>query len=256
VSTPESLQPGPCTPWIVAEDVAAVCDAIDSTDPSVYDTAALQASQVLYELSGRQFSGECGPVTVRPCRGGCVCWVPGRTIDWQGWGNCRCGHLSRVKLAGWPVREITEVKIDGDVIDPSEYRLDGRKWLTRMVDADGKHQRWPGCQDLDRPDTVERTFAVSYTFGQDPPQAGLDAAAEFACAVAPAIASGGGECALPPGTVRVTRQGVEIDLAGLRSQRTGLPSVDSFLSVYNPSGLRRRSAIFSPDIAPFAQRVG
>lgn len=246
MSTPEGPLPGPCTPWITAADVAALCDALEhSGDPSVYDEAALSAAQILYELSGRQFSGLCGPVTVRPCKpqGSCLPSDP-----------CGCCRVSRVALAG-VVREVSEVLIDGVAIDAAEYRVDGRKWLVRLADADGNRQRWPACQRLDRADTEDDTFAVTYTYGVDVPQAGLDAAVELACNLA--AAGAGGECALPAGVVRVTRQGITVDLERfLEKGVTGLRLVDAFLQAYNPAGLRRRAAVWSPDVPGYAQRVG
>jgi hypothetical protein len=247
VSTPEAPQPGPCTPWITGEDVAAVCEALEASDIAIYDDVALVAGNALYELSGRRFSGECGPVTVRPCDPHSRC-----SPD-----PCGCCELSEVMLSGYPIREVTEVKIDGTVIDTTEYRLDARQRLVRVADADGKRQRWPGCQRLDRDDTEEDTFSVTYTFGQDPPQLGLDAAQALACQLAYATPAASGECELPDGTVRVTRQGVTIDLEEF--SRVGvllLPTVALFLEVYNPSRLRRRSAVWSPDLQPFARRVG
>lgn len=245
MSTPEGPTPGPCTPWITADDVAAVCTALEhSGDPSVYDDVALEASQVLFQLSGRQFSGLCGPVTVRPCNPNARC----------GPSPCGCCHLSKVKLAG-TVREIEEVKIDGEVVPAEEYRVDDRKWLVRLADSDGRRQRWPGCQRLDLADTEDDTFSVAYSYGVDPPLAGVEAAVELACNLA--AASVGGECAFPAGVTKVTRQGITVDLERfLERGITGLPLVDVFLQAYNPTGARRRPVAWSPDVQPYARKVG
>lgn len=278
---------GPCSDWISGADVAAVCDALDSSgDPSVYDEVAHTATEILWAASGRQFDGVCGPETVRPCVADCGCWgwgLPswGFTWNWAsyGWGfwvggggngvsavqgcgggaGC-CGYLSRVKLSGYPVVQIDEVKIDGQVVDPADYRLDGWKWLTYLDDADGNHRRWPSCQNLARPDTDPGTFSVSYTHGQAPPQIGLDAALQLACA----LATAGADCELPPGTTRVTRQGIQIEMDYPTNARRGalppgfegLSMVKLFLDTVNPNSLIRRPAIYSGDLQPFAQRVG
>lgn len=256
MSTPELAQTGPCSLWVTGEDVAATCDALDSSgDPTVYDNAAQEASDVLFALSGQQFAGECGPVTVRPCAGPCGCWPPGR-VD-VGWHQRQCGWLSQVKLSGYPIREITEVLIDGAVIDPAEYRLDGRRYLTRLADADGRAQRWPACQRLDLAETEEGTFAVTYTYGQDPPLLGIEAAQQLACQIAAAGPDASGDCALPDGTVVVTRQGVTIELDRfIEDGISALPLVGLFLQTYNPARLRKRSTVWSPDIAPHARQVG
>ncbi len=284
MSTPEAPAFGPCTPWITSEDIAAVCDALDSSgDPTVYDTVALEASQILWAASGRQYSGICGPVTVRPCVPNCGCWGLG-TYDgfswnmggyWiagggggisavQGWvwgtgcyQNGCCGSLSRVKLAGYPVISIEEVLIDGAVIAAENYRLDQHKFLTYMDDADGNPQRWPSCQNLARDETQTGTFAVTYTFGSAPPELGLSAALELACALARADA----ECGLPAGTTQYSRQGVQVELSPripgqLPPGFAGLPIVQSFLATVNPNGNPRRSAFWSPDSAQYAQRMG
>ena len=195
------------------------------------------------EFSGRQFPGVCER-TVRPCE--CRDCPPA--------GCCGCCHLSRVKLAGYPVRSVDEVKIDGAVIPPEQYRVDRYKWLVYLADENGRRQSWPGCQRLDLDDTEADTFSVTYTYGADPPEAGILAAAELACQIA--TAATGGECALPPGTTRVTRQGITVDLEKAQAALMSLPLVSLFLATYNPAGLRRRSSVWSPDLQPFAQPVG
>ncbi len=251
--------------------MAAACTVLDSSgDPSVYDPYALAASQVLYELSGRQFPGLCER-TVRPCVPGCGCWPTrewawGAWDPWYGWwggsglsgdsgsGRGCCGCLSEVKLAGYPVRAVTEVLIDGATIAAENYRLDQNKYLVYMNDADGKPQFWPSCQNLARDDTEQGTFAVTYDYGADPPELGLLAAIQMACQIA--AAASGGECALPAGTVRVARQGITVDMERLRTALNQLVLVAQFLQTYNPNGLRRRAAVWSPDITKFGRSVG
>ena len=254
VSTPAAPSRGPCQPWITAADVAEVC-TLEGTAAVIYDLPAEVASDVLFELSGRQFPGVCER-TVRPCEGPrCPNWDrlwPG-TLYW-GWA-CGCCEVSKIPLAGYPIRAVTEVKINGDVIDPADYRLDRNRWLVYLEDpATGLPQSWPGCQRLDRDDTEDGTFSVTYEYGAAVPAAGLLAAAELACQLA--TAATGGECALPPGTTRVTRQGITVDLEKAQAALMSLPLVSLFLATYNPAGLRRRSSMWSPDLQPFAQQVG
>jgi len=191
---------------------------------------------------------------------------------WNGWGwywdhnsGCGCVPLDRIHLAGYPVREILEVKIDGVVVPEAfNWRLDKRRFLTRMADANGNAQRWPACQRLDEPDTEIGTFSVRYAYGQDPPLLGALAAAQVGCEIY--RARNGDECSLPAGTVRVTRQGVMIDkLATLgwfrskeRGWQTGLGIVDAFLNGANPYGLTRRPMMMAPGQRRnrFAQSVG
>jgi len=123
---------------------------------------------------------------------------------------------------------------------------------------------------MDENDTEIGTFSVSYAYGQDPPLLGQFAAAQVGCEMYRAMT--GGDCALPSGTVRVTRQGVTIDkMATLGWYRqsstrygkaahwsTGLPMVDAFLNAANPYGLTRRPMMMTPGQRRnrFAQSVG
>jgi hypothetical protein len=247
---------GPCSPWITAEDVAACCQIEGSSDTvAALEAAAQTASDVLFALSGRQYRGLCGPVTVRPCGVGSTCYVPGRSDRIQ---SCGCAPLSEVLLPGYPVIEIGQVKLDGAVLAPSEYRLDAHYKLVRLADVDGNPQKWPACQRLDLSDTEERTFAVTYYYGISPPALAEAAAAQLGCELYRGCT--GGECSLPTGTVRVTRQGITVERAQLstwlQGGQTGLVSVDAFLAAFGASGATRRPAVWSPDGPKYAKQLG
>ena len=289
--------PGPCQPWTSSQSVWECCGQPMTTIgegsgaeecPVDMSQFAYEASQVLYELSGRQFAGACEK-TVRPCgRGWCgfqvlsrgyVVWNPywwnpywdGMSWWYQGSNACGCRPLDRIKLNGYPVREVTEVLIDGAVVDPSTYRLDERRWLSRVPDPlePDVGLRWPACQEMGLPDTMAGTFSVSYRYGQDPPLLGVHAAAQLGCEIYKQCS--GAECALPTGTSRVTRQGIVIEklafatwgftpTARARGGRasgwnTGMPLVDAFLNTYNTSGLKRRPVFWAPGRA-YARAVG
>ena len=280
---------GPCSSWVTAEEVALCCGVDVGTDYAVFESAAVQASMTLFELSARQFSGECEQTT-RPCADGCGCWaqwlvwpaqvpaVPwGSAWGWglfgaAGWGwgyagcssTCGCGTLSRALLPGYPVTEIIEVVIGGEVIDPSGYRLDEYQFLTRLADDNGNPRFWPACQRLDLEPGEPGTWTVTYLSGVAPPPLGVDAAKELACEIYRACASGGalGACALPSGVTKITRQGVVIERAPFVTWAfvdgkwaSGMSLVDLFLQTYNPGGLRRRSAVWSPDLPTYGLPV-
>jgi len=262
--------PGPCNAWTTAEEIAACCSAEVGSDIDLFDEVATSASRILYELSGRLFTGACDR-TVRPC-GTPTCGFQvlsrGHIVGWDGmqWEGtpCGCHHLSRVKLSGYPVREIVEVKIDGAVVPDTDYRLDEWRFLTRM---DGG--LWPTCQHLDLDDTEAGTFSVRYTYGQNPPQIGQAAARDLACELYKMCS--GSACALPQGTTRVSRQGIVIEKLAFTAWaytpatnrgrapgwNTGIPTVDAFLSAYNRAGIMRRPAVWSPSSkARYARPVG
>lgn len=260
---------GPCSAWITGDDVAACC-GIEVSSGAMFDDAADQASQLLFELSGRQFAGLCSR-TVRPACDDCNCGYQvlsrGYVIGpWDyGYPLMLCDSCmiacspSRVKLAGYPVREITTVKIDGDTVDPSLYTLWNNRYLTRL---DSHH--WPWSQNLTLPDTDDNTFSIEYTYGQSPPLMGAAAAAQLACELyRSCVSATGGECALPLGVTRLVRQGVTIDKLAFISWtfrdhrwQTGLPTVDAFLSTYNPNGIQRRPTLWAPGKRQYAQPYG
>lgn len=259
---------GPCTDWITEDDVALCC-GVEASSGLIYTDVIAPAQNLLYQLSGRKYAGLCGPLTVRPCRDNCSCFAMQRlayatggsrllwTGDYWGWGdtrNCGCGCLSQVKLSGFPVQIITEVKIDGDVVAPSEYRLDENRYLTRKNGV-----FWPSCQDLSLDDTEDGTFSVSYGYGASPPPEGVSAAAQLACEAYKQCT--GQDCLLPTGATRVTRQGITIERQFFsrdpitKSWRTGLALVDMFLNAHNPHGLMRRPVFWGPG-RRYARPVG
>lgn len=291
---------GPCVAWIDGQDVADFLNGVGSSDSGLFDTAAVAASQLLFEMSGRQYPGLCEQ-TVRPCVQPCGAWatLAGYPSQWWGfgwngldwgpggagwgwWGQdgsslCGCRPLSQIKLAGYPVDAITQVKIDGSVLDPLDengnpnYRLDEWQLLTRMADPGPPLQPrfWPGCQNLDLDDTHPGTFSVIYTSGVAPPLPGVLAAQELGCEIYKFLSDG--DCRLPSGATALARQGVNITRGLLvtwglqqharggqnpRTYATGLPLVDAFLSAYNPTGRRSRPRVFSPDLQQYARQLG
>lgn len=287
MSNLETIVSGPCVAWVTVDQVAECCNADVGTETALFEDAALAASEVLYWLTGGMYTGTCEVEGARPCATGCSCWgeivspaqSPAYAVDqaqWSwgfwgwgwGWGwegcsgeLCSCGSLSRALLDGYPVVGITEVKIDGVVIDPSGYRLDQNRWLVRLADADGNVQFWPGCQRLDLDDDQPGTWSVSYSYGIAPPAVGEMAAAQLACEIYKACANQ--TCLLPAGVTEVTRQGITIRRAPFVTWafvnggwQSGLPLVDMFLQGVNPTGLIRRPSVWSPDMPPYPYHPG
>lgn len=241
-----------CLPWATADDVCSPCDDYD-LDQVQLELNLQAASDVLFELSGRQFAGECEE-TVRPC---------GRRCGAQGCCGrrpCRsCGQLSQIRLGGWPLRSIVEVIVDGEVLSSLRYRIDDDRWLVRLPDADGSNPGWPTCQRMELASTELDTFEVTYTYGQDPPSLGVAAAAELACELTLACQPETiGECRLPQRVQSITRQGVTtvmLNPAEMFKNGVGLPMSDLFLATYNPNKLRRRATVWSPDIGRAVRRI-
>jgi hypothetical protein len=291
---PDTPVLGPCYPWINGDDVAA-CTSFDyGMTPWIFDTVAAEASAALYEIAGRRFPGVCSR-TVRPCANSCSCWFGGpvsygfQPAWWTGspwafsaggWGwynetgdRFGCDPMSRVRLAGYPVRRVTSVTIDGvdlPEFDPDlgfrNWRLDGWKWLTRMdTPSTGpgtvyQPQFWPGCQNLSLDADQPGTFEITYDWGTDVPFIGKQAATELANQLF--LACSGQQCVLPAGVQRVVRESVEIERGLLvnwmdTTKATGLVALDTFLTAY-AGGQRaaRKSAIWSADQQQFARKLG
>lgn len=265
---PLSSDTGVCTEWATEADLCSPCNDYASLGPAAAEMIQA-ASDVLYELSGRQFPGEC-EATVRPCarrsggfgRGPSAVGVP---AGWSAsWGFCMCGDTCgcggdvRVTLGAYPIVEITEVKVDGLVVDPSLYRLDDQRILTRLADSDGTNPGWPHTQRIDLNDTEEGTWSVSYVWGRQPPPMGVVAAAVLACELALACdPENAGQCRLPKKVDTITREGVTMVLSPSdfldESGKTGLYEVDMFIRAFNPSQLRQRAQVWTPNMSRFVR---
>ncbi len=236
-----------CEPWVDALDVD--CAGVDDLD--LLERAVSAASNVLYALSGRQFSGLCTDV-VRPCRWGDGCWAYG---PFDGWGRvprvgCLCTgpvacsrNHDALPLPHRPVVSVTEVLVDGVALNEDWVIVDDR-WAVRR-----SPERWPTTQYLDRLATEADTWQVTYTYGTAVPADAVEAARALACELAKGWT--GGDCALPAGVTSVIAENVSYDLApadaaGLGGRLGMVPAVDLFLRARNPHRLSRRGQIINP----------
>jgi hypothetical protein len=243
---------GPCEDW----PVQWVCDTA-TYSPEVTGYAVSAATRILWSLSGRRF-GLCTS-TLRPVTSG-ETWDPGRFWSWDGTWRATtppygfwvlpCTAAPEIRLPA-PVDRITEVRVDGAVLDPGAYRLDNHRILVR---TDGG--AWPRVQNLLRPDSEPGTWSVTAAYGEDVPDSGRLAMGELSCEIVKA--STGVDCRLPPGVTQLVRQGVTIQYPDvgqlLKEGRTGLYLVDLFLASENPHGLARRARVYNVDV-PLPRRT-
>lgn len=261
--------PDLCAPWATEADLCPPCDEFDF-DNALIEAALLTASRILWNLTGRQWTGECS-TTVRPCAREQVpasYRLPGGTWPWWNTavhassGRCSCGCISEVALPGYPVQTVDEVKIDGVPVAEARYRLDERRLLVYLPESPStERQAWPCCQDLTLADTEVDTWSVAYTYGVAPPSGGREAAASLACQLAlacdPERASG---CRLPKRVTTIARQGVTMtvldSLELWKEGRTGLPEVDLWLASELLGPQRRRGVVVVPDRARTVRTPG
>lgn len=250
----------PCSPWTTPEDVRACCTGLD---PDYDLTAAIDfVTAILFRLSGRQFPGECER-TIWPCRGSnCGCCEAGWSGNWSfhaypayplpnghgdGFINVgRCNdacRLERIKLPG-TVNSINEVWIDGELLDPSAYKVNAYRWLARV---DGG--KWPCTNNLSGEIGDPDTWTISYNYGKPVPADGRYAASIFACEVAKEHC--GGDSCLPQRLKSIEREGVSMTfpdpLEFLEHGEVGIYEVDLWLKSVNPSRLKRRARLHRPD---------
>lgn len=260
-----------CTPWATSDDLCSPCDGDYFFDSVLLEDCLQAASDVLFELSGQQYAGVCQD-TVRPCPRYAVAGG-GRPIrgsfgsDVMLGSSCGCGGtgpcghgFGAVTLGVFPLNAVTEVKIDGVVIDPSLYTVADNRWLIRLAGPDGSNPGWPTTQRLDLPDTAEGTWSVTMVYGTPPPPMGVRAAARLGCELALMCSPETiGACQLPQGITSVARQGVDmvvLDPATIdRAILASLPECRIFLETYNPAKARRPSVVMSPDIGSRVTRI-
>lgn len=245
------------------------CKALDDLTAEEREVFEQMAAAMLWNWTGQVF-GVC-EVVIRPCQSGCASaarwretfWGRG-PYPWQGdidggswvplliggqWYNMGCGCAgtcscaeegpNALRLPG-PIVAITSVKIDGAIVDPSEYQVLYNRLLVRN---DGTP--WPSCQNLLADSSQENTFEVTYQRGIEVPIGGQISAGVLACELAKA-ACNDSSCQLPKRIQTLTRQGVTVgfsdDFSGLDEGKTGIWLIDSWTaSVKTPQRLGRAS---------------
>jgi hypothetical protein len=242
-----------CSAWALPNDVPEPDRAKQSDEEWARDL--LEASEILYYLSGRRWTGVgCTETAVlrsmdgngtwpyHPTWGSCPCWSYG---TWHGQAFYPPGmnvHLTHtqgpvaLQLPMSPIGTVTEVREDGVLLDPSKYRFSRSGWLTRL---DGRS--WNTCMD---------TTEVTYSFGDPPPEGGVRAAVDLA--IERLAFRLGEECAWPRTVTSVTRQGMSMEIPNpmdfISDGRTAIASVDMWLAAVNPQARPQRGRVWSPDL--------
>lgn len=254
---------GPIVSWITGTQVLALPKVLKqaTTSPTTYQTtlaaeAAALASEALYRLSGSQFTGAAGPVTVRPIARpiDADSHIFGRSVSGLGylssWGACSafgwsrsstfshygCDNPPEVDLGAYPVTSIDEVTIDGVTIPSIEYSVRDYRMLVRIRPVDGasptERYGWPTCQIPDMPLSERGTFGVTFHYGAPPPTGGVRAAKVLAQELW--LSGNGDPHRIPNRATSTQKQGISIQLndmlTWLAQRRTGLMEVDLWLT--------------------------
>lgn len=237
-------------------DPACLSTEWDEMDPAVQNRAAALASSTLVRLTGGRVSN-C-PVTVRPVPRQNRCYLP--PPDVIGWGfgypmpytvggqwfNCvPCGSDDCSISLPAPVSRVDEVKVDGSVLDPSDYEVVGNKlfWMGEGACP------FPRSQNVTTPDTEEGTMSVTYLNAYPVDSLGAYAAGVLAMEYARACGGASGQCRLPKGVTTIVKQGVTmtINSGAFPDGLTGIREVDTYIAMWNPRG-SEPSRVWSPDI--------
>lgn len=268
-----------CESWTTPDRIVACgpnVEALEALEDEVLAEAGLAASEVLWELSGRRYSGVCTD-TVRPCPKGSPLlpagsfpngFVPyGWNESWGWWrggawcgcgegpscGGC-CGLPSQIRVGARPLLPNTiTVDIDGSPLASTAWQVVDGVWLVRV---DG--ESWPCCQDMSVPAGSPGTWEVTYSYGRQPPITGVRAADALARELALECV-GSAACRLPRRLSTVTRQGSTMTFLDpmefLASGTTGITAVDLFLSSERYGRAHRPSTIVDPERATYVRRV-
>ena len=249
--------------WITPEELG------DYAESEFAYEAAKAASNLLWALSGRKFSGTATVTERYVCvnrlyrygssirntspqlMAGEVYNIPTRDLDFMyDMTSDGSSPSRRVKLRGRPVQKIYTIRNRvGEIVDPSSYYLVDHSTIQAAQGV-----TWIPCD-----------IEVTYSYGIEPPTLGKMAARTMALEFAK-LWNGDDDCILPQRVTSISRQGVSYTLLDsqefIDDMRTGLYAVDMFLKSVNPDKARARSRVFSPDVpkarryTPKATRLG
>jgi hypothetical protein len=234
--------------WVSTSDLGSYSDSEFSYD------AAKVASQLLFQLSGRKYSGTTTVTERYVCatrghnyglaRGtttaalvnGDVQNIPLTAYDFYETASDGITTGSRLRLRGKPVTKVHAIRDHlGEIINPNYYYLSDHSVIQPV-----RGVPW-------RPCNVE----VTYTYGVEAPAMGKMAARMLAIEFCKMWS--GEDCELPQRVTSIARQGVSYTILDpqefVAQGRTGIYFVDLFLKSVNPDGAKNRARVFSPDLA-------
>lgn len=207
-------------------DLSDCCNNVSTVSPDKVTAAATSATQIMSMLSGGYYAG-C-PETLRPLG---ECNICRRT-------PC-CGSPDRVKLhAKAPISSVSEVRLDGVVLDPAGYRFTPSTQLLYRVNPD----IWPR---RDNPSDAVGSLEVDVIVGMVPDAYTLSVAKSLACELVKSACDV--KCRIPKNATQVGAQGVTVTL-DVSQFKTLLPEVAAWADLVNPYDKKNPVALWSPDL--------
>jgi hypothetical protein len=163
-----------------------------------------------------------------------------------------CGSDACAIVLRGPVYAVDEVLVGEDVIPASAYRVDVANGTYLLVRIDGGC--WPTCQSVAAEPGEEGSFVIAYEIGEQIPQVLAIAAGALACEYGKYLT--GGACSLPAKMTRLSRQGVEVEVATPDPAvgTSGIKLVDDVVAMLNPSGRKSPPRVMSPDLPETCDR--
>lgn len=228
-------------PWFTAEDLA--CNT--SEYPELAEMAVTAAIRFMVDATCRNYVGICSAI-VRPPESISGCKATGN----QGRFDISLGVPA-------PIRRIVAVYVDGELVDPSYYRLVNHKWIVAHTytdeDDDNPLVVWPQ-QRMDRPLGDVDTWHIEVEYGRPVPEPLRLAAMQMACEIYSGLT--GGECGFPDGASSISQQGVTVSFQARTEGKTGIPKIDMQIERYGCSSTKssRRlhdPAAHKPEVAQF-----
>ena len=236
-------------PWATEADLPE--DATPPPAPWTWPDLLQVASELLYELSGRQWRGQSTSRVQVVGAGQNSRLVPGWVPAAIGTGPDGAAPLVGgrgtgpvvVRLPSSPATSAT-VTLDGQALDDTRWSLAAGTGLLERTDGNP----WP----------VDGTLLVEYTSGIAPPVAGRMYAVALAVELAKVTPGSAGslDARLANVVTSLTREAVTVQMEpvainlreAITSGKTGLAEIDLWLTSVNPYRMRRRARVYSPDL--------
>lgn len=258
-----------CAPW--AEPTHAAIDPAVTFEDGILESALQIASDILFEFTNQRWPGECTE-TIRPVGCGCRGYGPavyGSTVSHvvgagpRWFVGTHSSGVSEIRLPGYPVVGVDEVKIDGDVIDAARYRIDNNRTLVYLpASTSAVRQSWPCSQDMKLDSDQVDTFEVTYRYGTLPDVGGQFAAARlgFELALAFDPKADPTRSQLPQRVTQIVTRGQTLAMIDpldlFEKRKTGLAEVDLWAAAKNGATTGQQATVFYPGQQRSARRTG